>query len=159
MATVFWHARGIILTEGSKNHRAILCNTSKPFTQKTANGMSEIDAQKNPFSSRQRTGSHFRSFNGKSAWIRVQNFALFALFSWFGSFWLLFIFKPQDLARGKEILRITSAITSSDKEVIAAVQGFETSYFSEEIKKIRRALDEVCRSRRRLCWKIKKNLA
>ena len=45
----------------------------------------------------------FCNFNGKSAWIRVQTIALSTLFFWFGSFWLLFISKPQDLARGKEI--------------------------------------------------------
>ena len=35
--------------------------------------------------------------------IRVQNFTSSTLFSWFSSFWLLFIPKPQDLARVKEI--------------------------------------------------------
>ena len=35
-----------ILTEGSKNHREILCNTSKPFSRKTANRTSEPGGQK-----------------------------------------------------------------------------------------------------------------
>ena len=90
-----------LFAEGSKNHRRILCNTSKPFAQKTANRTSKSGAQKILFSSRQRTG--FRSFNGKSAWIRIQTFASSTRFSWLSSFWLLFISKPEDLARGKEI--------------------------------------------------------
>ena len=92
-----------LFSEGSNNHRGILYNTSKLLAQKTANETSEIGAQKNPFSSRQRADSHFRNFNGTNAWIRVQTFASSNLFSLFGSFWLVIIFKPQDLTRGKDI--------------------------------------------------------
>ena len=108
-----WNHPYCKFAEGSNNHREILCNTSKPFARKTTNGTSEIGAQKNPFSSRQRSGSHFHSFNGKSAWIRVQIFALFILL-YFGSFWHLFISKFVD----------------------AYLKGIESSYFSERMKKL-----------------------
>ena len=56
-----------LFAEGSNDHRGIFYNTSKRLARKTANGTSEIGAQKNPFSSRQRIGLHFRSLNGESA--------------------------------------------------------------------------------------------
>ena len=48
-----------LFAEESNNYRGILCNISKPFVRKTANGTSETSARKNPFSSQQRTGSKF----------------------------------------------------------------------------------------------------
>ena len=95
-----------------EDHREMLCKTSKPFAQKTANGTSEIAAQKNPFSSRQR-----RSLNGKSAWIRVQTFASSTLLSRFGS--------------------QTSWSGSGERDFRQMYfKRFETSYFSEGIKKL-----------------------
>ena len=92
MATVSLDARVIILLTFCRRIKS-LCNTSKPLAQKTANGTSKISARKKLFSSRQRTDSHFRSFNGKRAWMRVQTVASSTLFSWFGSSWLLSISK------------------------------------------------------------------
>ena len=104
MAIVFWDAQGIIrieyLQKGKKITREYYATL---LSRSHKNGTSEIGAQNNSFLSRQLTGSHFRSFNGKNAWIKVQTFTASTLFSWFCYFWLLFISKPQALVRGKKI--------------------------------------------------------
>ena len=137
-----------------QDHMGILCNTSKPFARKTANRTSEMSAKKNPFSSK-RTHSHFCSFNGKSAWIRVQTLASSILFSWFSFFWLLFTSKPQDLARGKRIFIWWRGYRHCEC-VFWRLWNFLLLWGD---KKIRRASDEACWCRKELCWKIKKNLA
>ena len=128
-------------------HRKILCNTPKPFARKIANGTPEIGTQKIIFhqdnaaahtctvsmAKVHELGFKFLPHPPYSPDLVPSDLFLFPILKvWLG---------------GKRF--------SPDEEVVAIVdeylKGFGTFYLSEGIKKLGRVLDEVCRSRKRLC--------
>ena len=69
MATVFWNAQGDILIDYLQDGQTITgeyyATLVSRLHEKLLTKRPKL-AHRNPFSSRQRTGLHFRSFNGKS---------------------------------------------------------------------------------------------
>ena len=118
-----------LFAEGSNNYRGILCNTCKPFARKIANGTCKIGTQKNPFS---------------IAKVHELGFKLLPnpLYS-------------PDLTRS-DFYSETSRSGSGKGVFIWWLWIF--LLFPAD-KKIERALDEMYKSRRRLCWKRNKKFA
>ena len=80
--------------------------------------------KKNPLSSRQRTGSHFRSFNGKRTWISVQTFASSTLLSWFVSS-DFFLFPNVKIWLGERDFHLMRRLSPLWMSILRGYMGFE----------------------------------
>ena len=133
---------------------SVLCIVIAPVERINQEKASSFEKEKDLLPPRQCTGTYLRSFDGQNYGIKIRIITTYTVFTGFGPQWLFFISKLEKMAQ-----RTTVHVErGGHRPRRSLIKGLSKILLFGRLKKVGETLGKVYRVKRRLCWKINKNL-